>query len=42
MGYTTDFDGHIQVSPPLNADEIAYLKKFNETRRMKRTSGRPG
>lgn len=39
MGYTTDFDGHINVSPPLNANEIAYLKKFNETRRMKRTKG---
>lgn len=39
MGYTTEFTGHVTVTPPLNADEIAYLQKFNETRRMNRTKG---
>ena len=39
MGYTTDFTGSIAISPPLNAEEIAYLHKFNETRRMDRKNG---
>jgi hypothetical protein len=39
MGYTTEFSGHITIVPPLNVDEIAYLKKFNSTRRMQRTKG---
>lgn len=39
MGYTTEFRGQISVSPPLNAEEIAYLKKLNDTRRMNRTQG---
>jgi hypothetical protein len=39
MGYTTDFDGVVVVSPPLNATEIAYLRKFNETRHMDRERG---
>ena len=34
MGYTTDFAGQINVEPPLSQDEISFLKKFNETRRM--------
>lgn len=34
MGYTTSFAGQITVDPPLNSDEIAFLTKFNETRRM--------
>jgi hypothetical protein len=34
MGYTTEFFGHINVEPPLSQDEIAYLKKFNATRRI--------
>jgi len=24
MGYTTEFDGSVSISPPLNAHEIAY------------------
>ena len=28
MGYTTEFDGGVSISPPLNAREIAYLRKF--------------
>ncbi len=39
MGYTTDFDGRIEVSPPLNTAEIKYLAKFARTRRMERKSG---
>lgn len=34
MGYTTYFEGAVTVTPPLNAEEIAFLTKFNQTRRM--------
>jgi hypothetical protein len=34
MGYTTIFDGQISVEPPLNPEEITYLNKFADTRRM--------
>jgi hypothetical protein len=36
MGYTTNFTGEFTVTPTLVPEHIAYLKKFNETRRMKR------
>lgn len=39
MGYTTDFEGTVAVDPPLNQHEIAYLRKFAETRRMDREQG---
>ena len=39
MGYTTDFEGSVTVTPPLNAEELAYLNKFSETRRMNRKKG---
>lgn len=39
MGYTTNFNGQIEIVPPLNAEEIAYLNKFSETRRMSRLEG---
>lgn len=39
MGYSTDFTGHVTVTPPLNPAEIAYLRKFAGTRRMNRTNG---
>ncbi len=39
MGYTTTFKGSIKIDPPLNTEEIAFLKKFNETRRMHRSKG---
>lgn len=39
MGYTTEFEGDVTVDPPLNPFEVAYLRKFNETRRMDRTRG---
>jgi len=34
MGYTTEFEGRINVDPPLSPQEIKYLNKFSETRRM--------
>lgn len=34
MGYTTDFEGRIEIIPPLNAEEITFLREFNGTRRM--------
>jgi hypothetical protein len=39
MGYTTEFDGSVSISPPLNAHEIAYLRKFATSRRMDRARG---
>lgn len=39
MGYTTTFRGVIAVEPPLNRHEIAYLRRFADTRRMDRDRG---
>lgn len=39
MGYTTEFSGSVSIEPPLNADEISFLKDFNESRRMHRSGG---
>jgi len=39
MGYTTEFDGQVSISPPLNAEEIEFLRKFNQSRRMACTQG---
>lgn len=39
MGYTTDFEGEVQISPPLNQAEIEYLNRFARTRRMDRKNG---
>lgn len=39
MGYHTDFDGSIQIEPPLSAERIEFLTKFSQTRRMHRTNG---
>jgi hypothetical protein len=39
MGYTTEFSGTVSVVPPLNAAEVAYLRRFSGTRRMGRTKG---
>ena len=36
MGYTTEFVGHFDVTPPLKEAHRKYLEKFSETRRMKR------
>ncbi len=39
MGYTTDFEGRIEIEPALNEIEITYLNRFSETRRMDREKG---
>ncbi len=39
MGYTTDFVGRIDVVPALSAEEITFINKFSDTRRMKRENG---
>jgi hypothetical protein len=45
MGYTTDFDGHFVINPPLTSAQAAYINRFSDTRRMKRdaslTANRP-
>ncbi|WP_370973963.1 hypothetical protein [Amycolatopsis sp. cg9] len=39
MGYTTDFYGEVTIDPPLNPQEIAYLQRFSDSRRMHRSQG---
>jgi len=39
MGYTTEFEGAFTVSPPLSAEEVDFLFKFSQTRRMDREQG---
>lgn len=39
MGYDTEFWGHVTVTPPLNFDEVSYLKDFSDSRRFARRSG---
>jgi hypothetical protein len=39
VGYTTTFTGSVAVTPPLNEHEIAYLRRFESTRRMDRDRG---
>jgi len=36
MGYTTDFEGSFAIDKPLKPEHAAYLRKFADTRRMKR------
>ena len=36
MGYTTDFTGYMKIDPPLNPEQVSYINKFSETRRMTR------
>lgn len=36
MGYSTDFSGRFDVTPPLSRDMVAYLDNFAGTRRMLR------
>lgn len=36
MGYTTNFRGKVEITPPLSAAQILYINKFCNTRRMKR------
>lgn len=39
MGYSTDFEGRIEITPPLNPAEIKYLTAFSKTRHMDRKQG---
>lgn len=39
MGYTTEFSGAITVEPALSAEEVNFLNKFAETRRVNSTKG---
>lgn len=39
MGYTTTFDGQVEIVPPLNEAEISFLTDLASTRRMLRTKG---
>ena len=36
MGYTTKFYGRFDLDRPLTPDQVAYLTRFAQTRRMKR------
>jgi len=36
MGYTTDFEGHFAITPPLTPEHRCYLLAFSGTRRMQR------
>lgn len=36
MGYTTDFEGRFLLNKKLDDQTYEFLKKFNQTRRMKR------
>ena len=36
MGYTTYFDGQLDINPPLNKAQVTYINQFSDTRRMKR------
>ena len=36
MGYTTDFQGQLSFDRVLTNEEVNYIKKFNDSRRMKR------
>jgi hypothetical protein len=39
MGYNTDFTGHVDISPPLNGPEMAYLRRFASSRRYQCSEG---
>lgn len=39
MGYDTEFEGALRVEPPLDAEEVAFLRRFARSRRMKRKGG---
>jgi hypothetical protein len=39
VGYSTEFTGEVTVTPPLNAFEVVYFRRFTDTRRMFRLNG---
>lgn len=40
MGYTTYFNGEMEITPELDPDQVAYLQAFNRSRRMKRDAAK--
>ncbi len=36
MGYSTDFMGSLEITPPISPEHAAYINAFANTRRMKR------
>lgn len=38
MGYTTEFEGKIEITPAVTSELIEYINQFGNTRRMKRNS----
>jgi hypothetical protein len=36
MGYTTDFEGSLSITPSLTMKQTVYINQFSESRRMKR------
>lgn len=39
MGYTTEFEGHFTITPPLNQYEVTYLRAFARTRHVRTPYG---
>lgn len=39
MGYTTDFEGQFKLNKQLSTDDLNFLKKFSDSRRMARNVG---
>ena len=39
MGYTTYFSGEVKLDPPLNEEQVAYIKAFSDSRRVDRVEG---
>ena len=42
MGYDTEFSGYFVIDTPLTQNQIHYIQKFSETRRMKRIESKIG
>lgn len=42
MGYTTEFEGQVTITPPLTADEVARLNEFTEERHGGNFDPHPG
>ncbi len=40
MGYTTEFRGKMEITPPLSVAQLHYVNKFSNTRRMKRDAAK--
>lgn len=36
MGYTTDFEGSLEITPALKPEQVKFINDFSSTRRMKR------